>query len=148
MVNKYWNNFIDDSDIGVRGVGPSLAEAFEQAAIALTAPATDPDHVEPKDPVSITCEAADVKTLFLAWLNALIKESVARKMFFSRFDVQLDGLRLRAVAWGERVDSTKHEVGLEPNEATNNDLLVEQGSDGKWLAQCVVGFKEPLVRAA
>jgi SHS2 domain-containing protein len=148
MVNKYWNNFIDGYDVGVRGVGSSLAEAFEQAALALTAIITDPEKVEPKEPVAITCAASDVKMLFVEWLNALIKQTAMRKMLFSRFDVQLDGLHLRATAWGEMMDAEKHELGLEPKKATMTDLLVGEGKDGEWVAQCAVDLCEPLVLAA
>src|SRR5690606_28024908 len=36
-----WEHFAHDADMGVRGVGSTLAEAFEQGALALTALITD-----------------------------------------------------------------------------------------------------------
>ncbi|HEY7912070.1 MAG TPA: archease [Blastocatellia bacterium] len=148
MVNKYWNNFIDEFDVGVRGVGSSLEEAFEEAAVALTAIMTDPEKVELKEEVAITCEAPDLKLLLVEWLNALIRQTATRKMLFSRFDVELDGLRLRATARGEVMDAQKHELGMEPKKATTNDLMVGEGKDGEWIAQCAVDLCEPLVLAA
>jgi len=41
-----WEHFGHGADIGVRGIGRTMAEAFEQAAIALTAVITDPTKVE------------------------------------------------------------------------------------------------------
>ena len=42
-----WEHFAHDADIGVRGSGATLAGAFEQAAVALTAVVTDPRRVAP-----------------------------------------------------------------------------------------------------
>ena len=36
-MSKRWEHFEHDADIGVRGIGASKADAFEQAALALTA---------------------------------------------------------------------------------------------------------------
>jgi RNA-splicing ligase RtcB len=41
MGEKRWEHFPHEADTGVRGIGASPAEAFEQAAIALTAVITD-----------------------------------------------------------------------------------------------------------
>ena len=40
-----WEHFSHDADIGVRGWGQTLAQAFEQAALALTAVVTDAEVV-------------------------------------------------------------------------------------------------------
>src|SRR5512139_3851745 len=40
-----WEHFEHGADIGVRGFGASVAEAFEQAALALTAVIADPAGV-------------------------------------------------------------------------------------------------------
>jgi hypothetical protein len=40
-----WDHFAHDADIGVRGIGPTKAEAFRQAAFALTSVVTDPTGV-------------------------------------------------------------------------------------------------------
>jgi SHS2 domain-containing protein len=47
----------------VRGVGASKADAFEQAALALTAAVTDPASVVPRERVQIECAAADDEAL-------------------------------------------------------------------------------------
>ena len=43
-----WQTFPHDADIGVRGSGASLAEAFAGAATALTAAICDPATVAPR----------------------------------------------------------------------------------------------------
>ena len=41
-----WQHFHHGADVGVRGIGSTLAQAFEQAALALTAVVTDPATVK------------------------------------------------------------------------------------------------------
>ena len=124
--------------MGVRGIGPTLATAFEQAALAMTAVVTDPASVAPAMAVDIDCEAPDDELLLVDWLNALILEMAARHMLFSRFEVSLDGHRLHATAWGEAVDVEKHQPAVEIKGATYTELKVEKDETGRWLAQCVV----------
>ena len=52
-------HFEHRADIGVRGIAATLAGAFEQAALALTAVVCDPATVVPREAVPIACDAAD-----------------------------------------------------------------------------------------
>ena len=70
-----WAHFDHDADIGVHGSGPTLAEALEQAALAMIAIVTDA-KVEQKSAVSINCQASDREMLF---------EMATRQMLFSCF---------------------------------------------------------------
>lgn len=123
--------------MGVRGVGATKAQAFEQAALALTAVVTDPRAIEARQGIDVECEAPDDELLLADWLNSLIFEMSTRKMLFSRFSVQLDGRRLRGQAWGESVDPARHHPAVEIKGATYTALRVAQES-GEWLAQTVV----------
>jgi len=123
--------------MGVRGVGATKAQAFEQAALALTAVVTDPQTVEPRQPIEVECEAPDDELLLADWLNSLIFEMSARKMLFSRFSVSLNGQRLRGRAWGESVDRARHHPAVEIKGATYTSLRVAQ-ENGEWVAQTVV----------
>jgi SHS2 domain-containing protein len=132
-----WEHFPHDADIGVRGVGTTVAEAFEQAGLALTAIVTHA-AVEPTVPVEVSCEAADLELLFVDWLNAIIYEMAIRNMLFARFAVTIDGSRLRATLWGEGVDVARHTPACEPKGATYTALRVAQDAAGLWSAACVV----------
>ena len=138
MIASRWEHFPHRADMGVRGVGPTLAAAFEQAALAMTAIVTDLAWVAPDQAVEIRCEAPDDELLLVDWLNALILEMAARHMLFSRFAVSLNRHSLHATAWGEAVDPQKHQPAVEVKGATYTELKVEQGESGQWLAQCVV----------
>ena len=133
-----WEHFSHEADVGVRGVGPDMASAFVQAAIAMTAVITEPQCVLPQTPVEIACQAPDAELLLYDWLNALVYEMATRHMLFSQFIVNIDGTRLQACAWGERVDTARHQPRVEVKGATLTELRVDQGSDGLWRAQCIV----------
>ena len=138
MGEARWEHFEHGADIGVRGIAPTRAGAFEQAALALTAVLTDPRAVRPAQAVEIACEAPDDELLLVAWLNAVVSEMALRRMLFSRFEVQLDGTRLHAQARGEPVDVARHRPAVEVKGATCTALRVARGDDGPWVAQTVV----------
>ena len=133
-----WEHFSHDADIGVRGFGLSLAEAFEQAGLALTAVVTDPSAVACGQAVEIACEADDVEGLLYDWLNALVFEMATRDLLFGRYHVQIVDGRLAGTAWGEPVRPDKHCPAVEVKGATFTGLRVARSSDGGWVAECVV----------
>jgi SHS2 domain-containing protein len=133
-----WEHFEHGSDIGVRGVGMTLEEAFEQAALALTAVVTDPANVAPLHEVAFQCAASDAETLLVEWLNALVYEMAVRNMLFSRFRVHLSQNQLSGSAWGQEIDIARHEPAVEVKGATYTSMFVGQRTDGSWVAQCVV----------
>ena len=138
-----WELFPHDADIGVRGFGDTLAVAFEQTALALTAVITPPESVRAEREVSVTCEAEDPEILLLDWLNALIFETSTHQLLFARSSVTIEpmpagmGLRLRGRAWGEEVDRERHHPAVEVKGATFTQLEVRE-EGGRWRAQCVV----------
>lgn len=135
---RKWEHFEHAADMGVRGHGDTVAEAFAQAALALTAVITDPATVGSRTSVAIQCQAPDIELLLVDWLNALIYEMATRHMLFSRFDVVVAGLSLTATVWGEVVDVVRHAPAVEVKGATYTALQVAQDPTGQWCAQCVV----------
>ena len=133
-----WEHFAHGADIGVRGSGATLDEAFAEGAVALTAVITDPARVAPRIVIDVRCDAPDRELLFADWLNALVYAMATRGMLFGRFDVHIAGGALTAKAWGEQVDRVRHEPAVEVKGATYTALSVAQRDDGHWVAQCVV----------
>ena len=134
---RHWEHFRHGADVGVRGFGASPAEAFEQAALAMTAVVTDPERVEPREVVTIECQAPDRELLLNEWLNGVIYEMAVRRMLFGRYQVAIESEKLRAQAWGERVDPPRHQPAVELKGATLTALRVAC-DDGMWVAQTVV----------
>jgi len=132
-----WEHYAHEADIGVRGIGASKAEAFEQAALAMTAAITELQEVKPLERVRLRCEAPDDELLLADWLNALVYEMATRRILFSRFEVKIDGARLSAEAWGEPVDPPRHHPAVEVKGATWTGLRVAR-QGGAWVAECVV----------
>jgi SHS2 domain-containing protein len=132
-----WENFPHDADVGVRGFGHTVAEAFEQAALALTKVVTD-TAVESTILVEVSCDAVDIELLLVEWLNAIIYEMATQRMLFGRFEVEIAGMHLNGRLFGERVDVRRHAPACEPKGATYTALRVAKESDGRWSAACVV----------
>ena len=133
-----WEHFPHEADMGVRGFGVTKAQAFEQAALALTAVTTDPQQVDPQTERHFTCNAPDDELLLIDWLNALIYEMACGHMVFGRFDVTITDHHLKAIAHGEPVDRMKHEPAVEIKGATYTELSVREIEGNGWVAQCVV----------
>ncbi|MCS6780106.1 MAG: archease [Geminicoccaceae bacterium] len=133
-----FEHFVHGADIGIRGIGPTLEEAFAQAARALTAVMVDPATLQPRQTVEVACSAPDRETLLVDFLNALLFETATRHMLFGRFDVRIEGDRLEARASGEPIDAARHEPAVEVKGATMTELAVRPLPEGGWLAQCVV----------
>jgi SHS2 domain-containing protein len=138
VTSAHWEHFHHGADIGVRGFGPSKESAFTQTALALTAVVANPSSVGTREAVHIACEAPDDEMLLVDWLNALVFEMATRRMLFGRFDVRLEPGTLRATAWGEPVDVSRHQPAVEVKGATFTELKVRPTDRGGWLAQCVV----------
>ena len=95
-----WTHFAHGADIGVRGHGASPAQAFEQAALALTAVVTEPANVRQVTSVAIRCRAPDLDLLLYEWLNSLVFHMATRHLLFAGFSVRLAGSELEAEACG------------------------------------------------
>jgi tRNA nucleotidyltransferase (CCA-adding enzyme) len=137
-VEPRWEHFAHGSDIGVRGIGPTKAVAFEQAGRALTAVITDPAAVTDRIQLEFECEAPDDDLLLMDWLNCLIYEMATLKVVFGHFQVEIHDHKLTAIGWGETVDVDRHSPAVEVKGATLTELCIRQTADGQWIAQCVV----------
>jgi SHS2 domain-containing protein len=133
-----FETFPHEADIGVRGRGATLAEAFANAGRALTAVITDPADVRETLELEIGCDAAEPEALFFDWMNALVFEIATRWVLFARYDVAIEGERLHARAYGEPVDVERHRPAVEVKGATWTGLRVARSEDGGWVAECIV----------
>ena len=138
VIHAGWEHFSHDTDMGVRGFGPTREKAFEEAALALMHVMTDVQRVQPHQLVEMTCDGDRLEVLLVEWLNALVFQMTTNKMLFSRFIVTIDDGKLKAQVWGEPIDFLRHELIVEVKGATHNKLKVEPEPDGRWIAQCVV----------
>lgn len=101
------------SDVGFRAYGRDLAEAFENAALALFEVMVDTTQVMPGEEIEIEIEAEDERALLYEWLEKLLYHHDSKGLLMSRFDVEElspshGGFSLKAKTWGERFDPVRH----------------------------------------
>jgi SHS2 domain-containing protein len=133
-----WEHFPHAADMGVRGIGKTKNEAFEEAAKALVALATDIERVSPEQKVVVSLSAPDDEQLLVEWLDALVFEMATRRWVFSRFEVRIEEGKLEGTLWGEPWDESLHSIGVEVKGPTFTELHVGVGEDGLWVAQLIV----------
>jgi len=138
MTTPGWEHLEHGADIGVRGHGASLADAFTQAALALSGIVTELDKIEAVEVVEVECEAPDYDLLLVDWLNEIVYQMATRNMLFGRFEVQISDHRLLARLYGETADPARHQPAVEIKGATFTELGVYRSGAGEWVAQCIV----------
>lgn len=134
-----YETFDHEADIGIRGYGKTLEEAFENAARAMFSVMVDLRRVKPVKKFHVVAEAPDVETLLVEWLNQLLATADLEGYLFSDFRVRIskDGTRLDGYAFGEPLDRERHEISVEVKGATYSMLEVDK-EDGRYRVQCVV----------
>jgi SHS2 domain-containing protein len=101
------------ADVYVAAHGANLAEAFENAALAMFEVMTDTAKVAATAEDSLTVEAEDEYALLYSWLEALLVKFEVNGMLYSKFNVSsleetTDGFKLTASVWGEKFNAAKH----------------------------------------
>ena len=136
-------HFPHAADVGVRGRGATVEEAFAGAARALFALVVeDASRIGTSEEAAISLGPLPLDELLLDWLNELIYLLDTRRVVFAAFDLKIapaDGgaYTLDARVRGEPYDPSRHESTVDPKGATYDALKVAR-EDGVWLAQCVV----------
>ncbi|HXG41636.1 MAG TPA: archease [Dehalococcoidia bacterium] len=125
------------ADVRVVARGRTLEELFANAALAMSHLVADLDGVAERERQELSAEGQDWESLLVRWLNELLYWLDAKNMLFRRFQVdELAPYRLRAVAWGERLDPTRHQLHMGIKGITRH-LLQVRHQDGWWQAQVV-----------
>lgn len=138
MSNPHWEHFEHEADMGVRGFGETLEQAFEQTAISLMNVITDIHSIEAHDCIKVSCNAEENDLLLLDWLNELVYQMATRRMLFTSFKITIEQHNLTATICGEPASQKKHKPAVEVKGATFTELKVIQDDKGQWMAQCVV----------
>jgi tRNA nucleotidyltransferase (CCA-adding enzyme) len=138
MTEPRWEHLEHGADIGVRGYGSSLEEAFTQAALSLSSVVTDLDKIDTCECITVECDASEIDLLLVDWLNEIVYQMATRNMLFGRFEVQIHNNYLQARIYGEAADQAKHQPAVEIKGATFTELKVYQADNGEWIAQTVI----------
>jgi SHS2 domain-containing protein len=130
--------FEHTADFGLRIRAASLEALFAEAGCALFAAiVSNFDAVAPRDEFRFTLATGPHDELLHDWLDELLFAFHTQRIVCARFAVELDATGLRAVAWGEPIDTARHQLDCEIKAITYHGLqVVRQGDD--WLAEVIV----------
>ncbi|MFX1508051.1 MAG: archease [Promethearchaeota archaeon] len=130
--------FEHQADIGIRGKGRTLAEAFEQAALAMFEIMVETKDIQTGRSQLVEVEGNDLSELLIAWLSELLFLKDVEGKMFSRFEIKsINKNKLVAKVYGESIDSSRHKLKLEVKAATYTQLFIEK-KDNNWIVQCLV----------
>ncbi len=114
------------ADVGIRAFGTNLTELFVNAAEGMFSLIANLDAVRPVGEVEIRLHADDIPTLLLRWLSELLYLHETQHFLFSSFDVSVSDTTLQALARGETIDKTRHELKLAIKAVTRHRLAVDE----------------------
>ncbi|MBN1862547.1 MAG: archease [Dehalococcoidales bacterium] len=118
------------ADVGVIAYGADLDQAFANAARALFSLIAEPDDIAEALHRDLELAASDQEDLLVTWLNELIYLFDTEHLLFKRFEVSVLGDRLKARAYGEKVDSSRHRLKTGVKGATYHMLGVSRNDSG------------------
>ena len=122
------------ADAGIIARGGTLNELFANAALGMFSLMVDLGGVREREQRQIELTARDVQGLLVNWLSELLFYVDAEEILFSRFEIdELSDTRLRARAWGERIDRDRHELHFGIKAVTRHMLEVVKES-GRYRA--------------
>jgi|SRR5271156_913382 protein archease len=125
------------ADVGFLAYGRTLAELFENAALAMCTLACAAEKIEEKEQREIVVRGADLESLLFAWLAEILGIADAEQLVFRRGAVTQirepkDGApgEVRGIAHGEVFDRARHVAGTYIKAVTLHQFVVERTADG------------------
>jgi SHS2 domain-containing protein len=111
--NRRYEFLEHTADAYIAAYGNDLAEAFENAAVAMFDVMTDVEKVGSRVEDSVDAEGIDEYGLLYSWLEALLIKSETNRMLYSKFKIlyiheSRKDLKLDARIWGEKFTPEKH----------------------------------------
>ena len=120
------------ADIGIIAYGSDMKEAFANASKGMFSLITELDDVEEIEHRDIELTAPDLESLLVAWLNELIYLFDVDNILLKRFEIkQLSETQMKARAYGEKVDASRHKLKLGIKATTYHVLKIEKNNGSK-----------------
>ncbi len=126
-----------EADVGFEVWASDLNSLFEEAALAMYEIMVDVESVNPVVEKELELESEDLSLLLHSWLSELLFITDVEGLVFSKFEVKVEGTRLRGRAWGEPVDPKRHNPKTEVKAVTYYKLRVEKEGD-LWRAVVIL----------
>lgn len=123
------------ADIGFRAFGDTLAELFENAAVALVSIASEIEDVAPREAYPFEAVAPDVESLLVAWLSEVLYWFDGKRIAFRSFRVlEIASERMIGRGMGEPRDPNHHRQKLIVKAVTWHQLRIRE-DQGQWTAE-------------
>ena len=114
------------ADTGLIAYGNNLAEAFANAAYGLFSIIAELNKVREVESLAVAISAEDAEGLLFDWMNHLIYIFDVEYLLLRRFDItEFNKHNLQATCWGERYDSSRHQLKMGVKSATYHMLKVD-----------------------
>lgn len=135
MLKKRFEFLEHTADAYIAAYGKSLAQAFENAALAMFETMTDTKGVREIEENSLEVVAKDEQDILFSWLEALLLKFEVEGMLYSRFKVNSiekspEGYVLRARMWGEPFNRERHKSKNDVKAVTYHRMeIMKDGSE-------------------
>jgi SHS2 domain-containing protein len=131
------------ADMGLRGWGSTLAEAFEETALAMFDLMVDRSGSAAQKEFRLSIGGMDLTGLLVEFLNELLSLADIEDMAFvsvmiERFEGEGEDWELDAVVGGLPRGKCRKRLLSEVKAATWYGASVERENDSRWTAGCVV----------
>lgn len=124
---KNYEYFEATADIGFTSYGMDMAEAFENAGLAIFNIISDTSNIEPLNEIEFEITSEDEVSLLYDYLEELLFYHEIEFMLFSEFHVEIsDNLHLKAKIKGETINWNKHERKTEIKAITFHKMEVRK----------------------
>jgi SHS2 domain-containing protein len=136
-VNRPFQILEHPADVGFLAYGATVAELFENAALAMCSLACAPEKIEDREPRQFTATGRDVESLLYSWLTEILAVADAEQLVFRHVSVSelrepqvgTTGLA-KGIAYGEKFDRSRHDAGTYIKAVTLHQFAVERTSSG------------------
>lgn len=120
------------ADVGIIAYGSDLEEAFANSAYGMFSLIADLDGVKEKVSRKVDIQSIDQEALLVDWLNELLYLFDVKQIIFKRFEITaLSQNRLQATIYGEKVDTSRHQLKTGVKAATYHMLKIEKNKEVK-----------------
>lgn len=120
-----WAYFDVEADVGVTAWGPTLADAFAQAALGTLALAVVPDGVEEREQREVRAQGDSPEALLVNWIDACLYVHEIEGFAVRRVELtRLERGVVHGLLHGEPIDPARHRLGTVVKAATRHRLRV------------------------
>ncbi|MBT3297342.1 archease [archaeon] len=124
------------ADILLQAEAPTLSELFEQCALAVEESQVNLNSVECVETKKITGENKKIDLLLFDFLDDLLFYKDSELLIFKKFDIKIklnEGkYLLDCLAYGDKIDYSKHETDAEIKAITLHLFEVKKVESGWW----------------